>query len=51
MPAVLVEMGYLSNTSERNRLSDDAYQSLLAETIAEGLTFDPIFNTIEERKE
>ena len=37
MPAVLVEMGYLSNRSEREKMTDDAYQELLADRIAEGI--------------
>lgn len=37
MPAVLVEMGYLSNQSERKKMTDEAYQKLLAEKLAEGI--------------
>jgi N-acetylmuramoyl-L-alanine amidase len=37
MPAVLVEMGYLSNDAEREKLSDDTYQNLLAASIADGI--------------
>lgn len=37
MPAVLVEMGYLSNSSECDKMTEEAYQKLLAEKIAEGI--------------
>jgi N-acetylmuramoyl-L-alanine amidase len=37
MPAVLVEMGYLSNKAEREKLLTDEYQNLIAENIADGL--------------
>lgn len=37
MPAVLVEMGFLSNASERRKLSSDDYQEMLSQRIAEGI--------------
>ncbi|MCD8241432.1 MAG: N-acetylmuramoyl-L-alanine amidase, partial [Lachnospiraceae bacterium] len=37
MTAVLVELGYMSNTAELERLRDEDYQTLLAEAIAEGI--------------
>jgi len=37
MPAVLVEVGYISNPKERRRLSSSSYQELLAKGIAEGV--------------
>ena len=37
MPAVLVEMGFLSNDSERRKLADDDYQETLSQKIAEGI--------------
>lgn len=37
MPAVLVEMGFLSNESERQMLLRDDYQETLAQRIAEGI--------------
>ena len=37
MPAVLVEVGYLSNPVERKRLLEDKYRALLAEKISEGV--------------
>lgn len=37
MPAVLIEMGFLSNAGERERLSDKDYQEMLARQIAEGI--------------
>lgn len=37
MPAVLVEMGYLSNADECQRLTEEEYQELLAAKIAEGI--------------
>lgn len=45
MPAVLVEMGFLSNYSESQKLSDDEYQEVLSEKIAEG-----IYNEIKGEK-
>lgn len=36
-PAVLVEMGFLSNYSERQKLSDDEYQENLSQKIADGI--------------
>ncbi len=38
MPAVLVEMGFLSNDSESQKLLDDDYQESLAQRIAEGIS-------------
>lgn len=38
MPAVLVEMGFLSNASEREKLSSDEYQEILSQKIAEGIS-------------
>lgn len=35
-PAVLVEIGYVSNLSEARRLTDETYQMRLAEAIADG---------------
>lgn len=37
MPAVLVEMGFLSNKTEGKELGTDAYQNQLAESIADGI--------------
>lgn len=37
MPAVLVEMGFLSNKEEREKLNSEEYQKLLAEELAEGI--------------
>jgi N-acetylmuramoyl-L-alanine amidase len=37
MPAVIVEAGYLSIPSEKQRLRSESYQNLLAEAIAEGV--------------
>jgi len=37
VPAVLVECGFLSNPEEEQKLKDDAYQTLLAEAIADGV--------------
>ncbi len=36
-PAVLVEMGFLSNPTECKNLADDAYQQSLAEELVEGI--------------
>ncbi len=36
-PAVLIEIGYLSNDQERKNLTSDAYQDKLAEELAEGI--------------
>lgn len=38
MPSVLVEMGFLSNDSESQKLMDDDYQESLAQRIAEGIS-------------
>ena len=37
MPAVLVEMGFLSNASERQNLASEEYQETLSQRIAEGI--------------
>ena len=37
MPSILVEMGFLSNYSERQKLLSDDYQEILAQRIAEGI--------------
>lgn len=37
MPAILIEAGYISNTTERKRMFDPRYQDLLAKGIANGL--------------
>lgn len=37
MPAVLVEVGFITNTSESSRLKTSRYQKLLASRIAEGI--------------
>ena len=37
MPAVLVEMGFLSNYSERQKLLSNDYQETLSQKIAEGI--------------
>ena len=34
---MLVEMGFLSNDSERRKLADDDYQETLSQKIAEGI--------------
>lgn len=37
MPAVLVEVGYMSNDSDASSLTDDAYQNNIAKGIAKGI--------------
>ncbi|MDO4481365.1 MAG: N-acetylmuramoyl-L-alanine amidase [Bacillota bacterium] len=37
-PSVLVEIGFLSNEGERNRLTDNSYQNKIALGIAQGIT-------------
>ena len=37
LPALLVEMGFLSNKEERNKLNDDTYQKMLAEELSIGI--------------
>ena len=37
IPAILIEMGYMSNPAEDVKLCSDSYQMLLAEGIMEGL--------------
>lgn len=49
MPAVLVEMGYLSSQAERDKLTDEAYQDILAEKLAEGILASGLFQ--EEQPE
>ena len=56
MPAVLVEMGFLSNYSESQKLLDDDYQESLAQRIAEGISTsqqlnDSIIRQCEKRIE
>lgn len=41
MPAVLIELGYMSNPAECEKLADGDYQELLAERIAAGI-LDPL---------
>ncbi len=36
-PAVLIELGYLSNTEDATRLSDDRFRDRLAQAIADGI--------------
>lgn len=42
MPAVLVEMGFISNEEERNKLLEEEYRQKIADAVAEGilLAFD-----------
>lgn len=37
MPAVIVEMGFISNPSDRSKLQDAAYQEKIAKAIAKGI--------------
>lgn len=37
MPAVLVEMGFLSNPKDRKRLQDPTFQKKMAQCIEEGI--------------
>ena len=37
VPCILVEMGYMSNPDEDEKLNDPDYQSLLVEGMVEGL--------------
>ena len=37
MPAALVETGFLTNETERERLQESAYQEKIARGIAEGI--------------
>ena len=36
-PAVLVEMGYISNVSDRKRLNNKSTQNLIAKIVAKGI--------------
>ena len=45
-PAVLIEMGFITNDEEREKLLDDAYQQMLAEKFVQG-----ILNLIPEKVE
>ena len=38
MAAVLVEVGFLSNPDEEQQLVSDAYQTILAQALLDGLT-------------
>ena len=38
IPGVLVEMGFISNYSERKKLKSEGYQNLMAKTIRKGIT-------------
>ncbi|MFZ3590424.1 N-acetylmuramoyl-L-alanine amidase [Bacillus sp. DJP31] len=42
MPATLLELGFINNSSERQNLVSDSYQSTLAQSIADGI--DEYFN-------
>ena len=37
MPAVLIELGYLSNVKESKLLADEQYQETLAEELVKGI--------------
>lgn len=37
MPAVLLELGYMTNSTELNRLTSDSYQNTLADAIVRGI--------------
>lgn len=37
MPAILVEMGFISNTSDREKLMSDSYRQKIAEAVSEGI--------------
>jgi uncharacterized protein YjdB len=37
MPATLIEIGFINNSSERQKLFSDSYQNLLAKAIADGI--------------
>jgi len=45
MPAVVIEVGYLTNPLEEKRLMDDSHRSSLARRIAQGI--DDFFNTTD----
>src|SRR5690606_27022116 len=40
MPAVLLELGFLTHPAERERLTDPAYRQLLAASVASGILAD-----------
>ncbi|MCL6573937.1 MAG: N-acetylmuramoyl-L-alanine amidase, partial [Bacillus sp. (in: Bacteria)] len=42
MPATLIEMGFINNSSERKKLVTDSYQNIIAKAIADGI--DEYFN-------
>ena len=37
MPATLLELGFISNSNERAKLTTDSYQNKLAKAIADGI--------------
>jgi len=37
MPAVLLELGYMSNPAELNRVTSDSYQNILADAVVRGI--------------
>ena len=50
MPAVLVEMGFLTNETECHKLIDEEYQTKLAEGIVQGI-IDYINSVLDEKSE
>lgn len=49
VPVTIVEMGFMSNKDEDEKMATDAYQELLAQGIANGI--DRYFENIEKEKE
>jgi len=42
MPSIIVEVGFISNSRERNMLGKDSYKDLISSAIASGI--DDYFN-------
>ncbi len=51
MPAILVELGFISNEDEIKKLLDEDYQKTLADAIAEGIASELVGVEVPDRRE